>query len=421
MLETVYRSRALIEEYDQSPFSEYARKLAKTCLSEGYQPHNLAQGFSGLVIFIRWAARERITEKNLRSKDVQKFHAYLDTRWKGQNRTRNRRYCNRLFELIQAKQGRRLLEKPTLWHRRNPAVVRCTDEFVAYMRDVKGMTPTSIVRFSTTVSQFLTEIFPRGQVRLGTLKPSHILDFIRRRGENFSERTIRCDGSALKCFARYLYGRRIIKANLADDVPRIAAWRNQNLIHTITDTDMIRLLESCDLNSPRGTRDFAILLLLMRYGLRPSEVAKLAIDDIKWREEKILVRGKGSKLAVLPLEKDVAEAIGRYIDTCRPAYRGRQIFLSSRAPIAPFCNGGGISHVVGHALQRAGLSPQIRGARLLRYSAASSIINKGGSLVEVAELLRHASMNTTARYVRLDFARLQLAALPWPGAKACSI
>jgi integrase/recombinase XerD len=212
---------------------------------------------------------------------------------------------------------------------------------------------------------------------------------------------------------KFLYGKGLIKTDLSHAVPKISIWRNQNVIHTISEDDMLKMLKSCDLNIAIGVRDYAILLLLMRYGFRPIELINLKIQDIHWKEKKISIRGKGKK-SIFPLEKEVEEALKRYIEYSRPRSKDNEVFIRGKAPFVRFQRSGAISSVVRHSLDRCNLSPAISGARLLRYSVASNILNKGGSLQEVSELLRHTSINTSVRYTRLDMKRLKLVPLAWP-------
>ena len=245
------------------------------------------------------------------------------------------------------------------------------------------------------------------------MQASDILNFLRERGQYFKDRTLRCDGSAIKCYMKFLYGKGIIKSDLSHAVPQFSIWRNQNIIHTITEKEMIQMLDSCDVNDKVGVRDYAILLLLMRYGFRPIELIKLRLKDIIWNEKKLLIQGKG-KCTILPLESDVEEALKRYIQFARPRTQDKEVFIRSKAPFIRFEKSEAISSVVRHSLDRCNLNPAISGARLLRYSVASNILNKGGSLQEVSELLRHTSMNTSVRYTRLDMNKLKQVPLGWP-------
>lgn len=414
MIESIYKARTITDEIDRSPFGPSIRKLAAEYLREGYKPQNIQHSFCIIVTFVRWAAHKGLSPKRLRARHVSAFFASLEYRGKKVSAMGTRSCCWRLFRKIEHECGQKLVERKVPHYQRNPHVVQSVAEFQKYMRDVRGLSPTSIIRFSTTIGQFLTYVFPSGRVEFKKLGARDITDFLRARGKKFQHKTVRTDGAAIKSYMRFLYGKARIKIDLSHAVPVIAVWRNQNLINTVSEEDMLKLLSSCNLDEAIGVRDYAILLLLIRYGLRPIEIVRLQRNDIRWSEKKILIRGKGSKESVLPLESDVAVAIRRYLDSARPLSDNKHVFLRSKAPVNSLEKSSAVSSIVRHAITRAGLKPEIFGARLLRYSVASAILNRGGSLMEVAELLRHSSFNTSARYTRLDFQRLKLVPLPWP-------
>jgi integrase len=165
-----------------------------------------------------------------------------------------------------------------------------------------------------------------------------------------------------------------------------------------------------------GRRDYAILLLLGRLGLRASEVVALELGDIRWREGEIVIRGKGLVRDRLPLLPDVGEALALYLSKDRPSAASRRVFLCSRAPRRAFVYPSTISTIVARALDRTGLTPPTRGAHLLRHSLATTMIRRGASLAEIGQVLRHRSPNSTEIYAKLDFAALRDVALPWPAA-----
>lgn len=414
MIESIYKSKTILREIDRSPFGSVIRSLAKEYLHEGYKPQNIQHSFAVIMTFVRWAAHKGLSPKTLRARHIAAFFLSIEYPGKKPSPLGARSCCRKLFGIIEREFGQRLVEKKVLHYQRNPDVARSVAEFEKHMRDVRGLNPTSIVRFSTTVGQFLTYVFPVGKVRFNKLGVKDITGFLCARGKQFQPKTVRTDGAAIKSYMRFLHGRSRTKVDLSYAVPVISIWRNQSLIHTISKEEMLKLLFSCNLDEAIGVRDYAILLLLMRYGLRPIEVVRLRVNDIIWTEKKIVIRGKGSKESILPLESDVASSIRRYLDSARPFSNDRHIFLTSKAPTRSLKKSSAISAVVKQAIIRAGLKPEIFGARLLRYSVASAILNRGGNLMEVAELLRHSSFNTTARYTRLDFERLKLVPLPWP-------
>lgn len=171
------------------------------------------------------------------------------------------------------------------------------------------------------------------------------------------------------------------------------------------------LLKSCDRRTTFGRRDFAVLVLLIRLGLRSGEVAGLRLDDIDWREGELLIRGKGPKHERLPLPADVGEAIVAWLRRGRPRCSAREVFTRIRAPhqgLSP----GGVSAVVRGACKRAGV-PEV-GAHRLRHSAATAMLRAGAGLVEIGQVLRHRSLLTTAVYAKVDRSLLQELAKLWP-------
>lgn len=163
-----------------------------------------------------------------------------------------------------------------------------------------------------------------------------------------------------------------------------------------------------------GRRDFAILTLLARLGLRAGEVASLRLDDLDWRSGELVVHGKGSSTDVLPLPSDVGEALAGYLQRGRPATPARTVFLRVRAPLGPMTARGVIS-VVGQAARRAGLGTI--GAHRLRHTCATELLRSGSSLEAVAQVLRHRDLSTTAIYAKVDRTALAALALPWPGSR----
>jgi site-specific recombinase XerD len=173
------------------------------------------------------------------------------------------------------------------------------------------------------------------------------------------------------------------------------------------------LLTACDRNTSTGRRDFAILTLLVRLGLRAGEVAALVLDDIDWRRGEIGVRGKANRYDRLPLPADVGQAIVDYLRHGRPGVAlGRAVFVWAHAPYRALSSTA-VTTVVANAGRRAGIG--LIGAHRLRHTAATSMLRAGGSLTEIGQVLRHRRVLTTAVYAKVDLQALRLVARPWPG------
>jgi site-specific recombinase XerD len=175
-----------------------------------------------------------------------------------------------------------------------------------------------------------------------------------------------------------------------------------------------RLLGVCDRKTPAGRRNYAILLLLARLGLRAGEVVALKLEDIDWRTGEINVRGKGLFHDRMPLPLDVGEAIASYLRTDRPRCQSRQVFICMKAPHRGFAGPSTLTTIVRRALAYADLHPAFKGAHLLRHSLATSMLRSGATMSEIGEVLRHREPNTTEIYAKVDFNGLRSLAHPWP-------
>jgi len=216
--------------------------------------------------------------------------------------------------------------------------------------------------------------------------------------------------SALRAFLRYLHVAGLIEAPLVWAVPSVADLRDRTLPRGLEPAAVRRLLASCDRRRTVGRRDYAILLLLARLGLRRGEVARLRLDDVDWRSGLLLVGGKGGRYDELPLPVDLGEAIVSYLRR-RPRCESRALFLRMTAPLrglAPHT----VGWIVREAYTRAGL-PRV-GAHRLRHTAATEMLRRGGSLAEIGQVLRHREQKTTAQYAKVDRRALRALARPWP-------
>ncbi|MGH8711345.1 MAG: site-specific integrase, partial [Burkholderiales bacterium] len=175
------------------------------------------------------------------------------------------------------------------------------------------------------------------------------------------------------------------------------------------------LLAGCDQQSVSGNRDYAMLLLISRLGLRASEVVDLTLDDIDWTVGVIQIRGPALRVDRLPLPSDVGAALVDYLRHWRPACAARNVFIQIKAPRRALLGASAVSCIVMRALQRAGIDSPTKGAHLLRHSLATQMLGGGASLGEIAEILRHRNQQTTTIYAKVDLVSLQSLALPWPG------
>jgi site-specific recombinase XerD len=214
---------------------------------------------------------------------------------------------------------------------------------------------------------------------------------------------------------RYVRYRGSAKLDLAAAVPVVANWSMSSIPRAIAADQVRQLLASIDRRTAMGRRDYAILLLLARLGLRAGEVAFLELDDIDWNVGQLSVRGKSGPRSDLPLPAEVGQAIAAYLRRGRPQNTSRRVFLRARAPLCGFRGACGVGSIVRHRLQHAGLEAPTYGAHQFRHGLATELLRHGASLGEIGELLGHHSPETTKIYTKVDLDALRTLALPWPG------
>jgi integrase/recombinase XerD len=221
---------------------------------------------------------------------------------------------------------------------------------------------------------------------------------------------------ALRSLLRWLHLTGHMPASLASAVPPVAGWRLSGMPKGLEAGELRGLLASCDRRTRTGRRDYAVMLLLSRLGLRAGEVAGLGLDDIDWRRGELTIRGKGNRAERLPLPADVGAAMAAYLRRGRPATAdGRNVFVRVHAPHRALTTGG-VTMIVFDAAQRAGLGKLY--AHRLRHTAATAMLHAGSPLPEVGQVLRHRSMLTTAIYAKVDRSALAALARPWPAEPA---
>jgi site-specific recombinase XerD len=287
-------------------------------------------------------------------------------------------------------------------------------EYEEFLRCERGLSRATVITYLPVVRCFLAEQFGRKALRFEQLRPQDLHGFILREIQRVSRSHGKGVVTALRSFLRFLLQRGAIQTDLARTLPGVASWRLSHLPKSLPPEQVERLLASCARSTPTGKRDYAILLLLARLGLRGGEVLAMTLEDLDWERGEIVVRGKGQRLERLPLPTDVGAALACYLYDVRPACATRRVFIRMKAPQQDLAGPVAICCIVRRALQRAGLDPEFKGAHLLRHSLATNLLHRGASLREIGQLLRHRQPTTTQIYAKVDLAALRGIALPWP-------
>jgi len=288
-------------------------------------------------------------------------------------------------------------------------------DFRRHFLEERGAAPVSYLSLQPILHRFLSDCFPDGIVDCERLTAMDVIGFVHHHAYRYSPGRAKLLVTALRVFLRYLRQRGDITKDLAACVPRVAMWSGSTIPKFLSPDQVRQVLAQCERNSATGVRNYAILLLLARLGFRADEIVRLTLDNIDWETGRISFRGKGGHWAQMPLPADVGEAVVRYLQVGRPHSPCRRLFLRHTAPKTGFTNSGAVATLVRRTIIRAGINSQRKGSHLFRHSLATRMVNEGSSLPEIAELLRHQSIETTNLYAKVDFHALRSIALPWPG------
>jgi integrase/recombinase XerD len=291
---------------------------------------------------------------------------------------------------------------------------RILQGFRTYLTSERGLVEGTVRFYVHIAGLLVNEFATEDEVSLSGLRAVDVTEFTKRVCEGRGLSSCRQSVSALRSFLRFLALEGVTVAALDDAVLSVAGW-TPSLPRAISSTDVASLLASCDRRRTIGRRDYAILLLLARLGLRGGEVVTMELGDVDWRAGELTVRGKGRRLDRLPLPVEVGEALVGYLRR-RPMSESRRLFLRAVAPFVGFAGTGALRGVLQRGCARAGLgyvSPH-----RLRHTTATELLRSGAALAEIGHVLRHRSSVATAVYAKVDYDQLRVLARPWPGSAA---
>lgn len=393
----------------QGPLCPYIDEYAALLCEQGYSRQFAGRQIYRLADFSRWLQRQGLHVNEI---DPPRIASYL--------RHHRRRWRPRRGEHPIPKQFLTLLRSKGLLPPEAPLPVKTArqkaeEDFERYLSQERGLSQATLLNYLPIVRRFLTERFGQKTLRFDQLLARDITGYVQRHAHDLCPKRTALMVSALRSFLRYLRHQGRIATDLAAAVPGVAAWRLSALPKFLPIAQIQRILKSCDRQSTMGRRDYAILMLLARLGLRAGEVVALTLDDIRWDTGEIAVQGKGLRQSRLPLPREVGRALADYLQRGRPPCSSRRLFIRDRAPRKGFANSEAVSTLVHRAVERAGVSSPCKGAHLFRHSLATHMLRRGASLADIGDLLRHRGINTTAIYAKVDLQALRPLAQPWPG------
>lgn len=284
-------------------------------------------------------------------------------------------------------------------------------EFGAWLDRERGLSPVSVRCYCQQAKAFLIGV--GGPEAVSGLDAGEVVAFMVEHTRGRNTWSAKAMVTSLRAFLRFAHatGRTVVP--LAGAVPAVASWRLSALPRGLQATEIERLLACCGRETAVGLRDYAVLSLLARLGLRGAEAAGLRLSDIDWRAGEVAVMGKGSRVERLPLPASAGEALARWLTDGRPGCESRAVFVTVRRPYRQLTPDA-VRQVMARACGRAGLDR--RGAHRLRHALATEMLRAGASLPEVGQVLRHRSQLSTAIYAKVDQDALRPLARRWPGA-----
>ena len=408
MLEKFLERLGADQRGQRNPLLVQVLPFADSLMESGYAATTIQSKLGLLIDLGEWLRRRGLAVKDLDERRIETF--ITDRRRKGLLRRGDRTTVRQLLDHLRE---RHVVQRVTPTCDVSP-LAAILDRYEKHLRSERGLTTATIINYLPFARKFLSDRFGEGPFLLKVVRPRDISGFILRHARTMSCRRAQLMTTVFRSFFRFLFQRGELQVDLAPSIPTVADWRLSTLPRYITAEEVIRVLGSCDRHTATGRRDYALLLLLARLGLRAGEIVAMQLEDIDWRSGEILVRGKGLLYDRMPLPVDVGQALAVYLRHDRLSSKTRRVFVCSKAPQRGFSGPSTVSTIVRRALDRAGLHPGFKGAHLLRHSLATSMIRSGASMSEIGEILRHRSPSTTEIYAKLDFEGLRSLAQPWP-------
>ena len=408
MLEKFLERLGAVQRGQRNPLLVQVLPFADSLMESGYAATTIQSKLGLLIDLGEWLRRRGLAVKDLDERRIETF--ITDRRRKGLLRRGDRTTVRQLLDHLRE---RHVVQRVTPTCDVSP-LAAILDRYEKHLRSERGLTTATIINYLPFARKFLSDRFGEGPFLLKVVRPRDISGFILRHVRTMSCRRAQLMTTVFRSFFRFLFQRGELQVDLAPSIPTVADWRLSTLPRYITAEEVIRVLGSCDRHTATGRRDYALLLLLARLGLRAGEIVAMQLEDIDWRSGEILVRGKGLLYDRMPLPVDVGQALAVYLRHDRLSSKTRRVFVCSKAPQRGFSGPSTVSTIVRRALDRAGLHPGFKGAHLLRHSLATSMIRSGASMSEIGEILRHRSPSTTEIYAKLDFEGLRSLAQPWP-------
>lgn len=412
-MEQVAEKRWVLLREPEGPLVPYLDQFANELEGQGFKRKHLGPQIREAARFSQWLQSKQVAAEAITDEHAKHF---LDETIRPSSVGKGERATlRRLLDFLNHLSVTRLAAKPV----ELTAIQRIIATFAGYLRHEQALSDKTLIQYCPFAEQFLSACFGNRPVTLATLRATDVIEFVKQQAAHLSPARAKVATTALRSFFRFLRCRGEIQIDLVAAVPTVPNWSLTGIPRAIAPEHLRTVFAHCSRDTPVGRRDYAILMLLARLGLRASEIVSLTLESIDWEAGSIEVKGKGAgkgkQTASLPLPGEVGEAIVDYLQHGRPITRHRALFLRVNAPIRSLGSPTSIATIVRAAIRRAGIDTCHHGTHQFRHALASDMLRHGATLTEIGSVLRHRHTKTTSIYAKVDFAALRPISLPWPG------
>jgi integrase/recombinase XerD len=377
----------------------------------GYARNILSAKAVGLGRFISWRGRRRHTPSELCESEINEFL----TKSPHPEKSRRSVVSRALFDFLDYLRLCRVVATSAPQPPESVNSLR-VKRYADFLRNEKGLAELSLKVYLPVAEDLLNYLEAHGIKSVRRMDASLLRAFLFERAQDRSSECVRLLATSLRSFLRFLHAAGEIPKDQTAAIPTVRRWAQPDIPKKLTPVEVKQVLATPNLATATGRRDYAILLLLARLGLRSGEILSIELGDLRWRTGEIVIRGKGNRRDLLPLPRDVGAAIACYLRCDRGARPTRRVFLRTIAPRVPLTGPASIGHIVRRTMAKAGVErPMQIAAHLFRHTLASDMLQHGASLREISEVLRHQAHTSTEVYAKIDVGSLQEVARPWPG------
>jgi len=408
MADPFAKGHIVSEQQRESALGAHINTFKSIVSDLGYSPSTIRSQLNLLRSFTKWVQGNPVVIGKINEGITDRF--LTESGRKGAIRRGDNRTLHRFLDHLRV-EGAIPHPEPPL---NESPLADLKSRYEDYLLKERGLSTVTGSRYWPYIQRFLVARFGDNPMRLCELCPQDIDHFLLRHAHERTPKAAQLMVSAMRSFLRFLFRYGETRRDLSTAVPTVPAWRLSEVPKYIKLEEIELVLEACDRATSVGRRNYSILLLIARLGLRAGEIVALELGDINWRTSELTIRGKGQSCDRLPLPQSTGEALAIYLKNDRPECSTRRVFVRTRAPYRGFKDSTTVSTIVRRTVERSGLSTPSMGAHLLRHSLATGMLRKGASMAEIGELLRHRSPNSTEIYAKVDIEGLRSIARVWP-------